>query len=191
MHGGPRPQPLLPSRSPATAVLVVLSDSHRTDGTGLVGAAADAVDEADAVLHAGDFTAEPVLDSLRELAPELHAVHGNRDDPAVTDRLPAETTFEYAGVTVAATHRHRSGATGLTLLGRQQGAELVVFGHSHRPSVEQTGEVTLLNPGSYADPRGARQAFATLRPSEAGLDGALVTVDGETFATFSVTPGEG
>lgn len=171
-------------------VLVVLSDTHRTDGTGLVGAAETAVADADAVIHAGDFTTEAVVDSFREATGDVafHAVHGNADTPEVTARLPTATTLEYAGVRIAVTHRDRSGATGLTMLGRQEGAALVVSGHSHRPSVEAGGEVTLLNPGSHADPRGAKQSFAVLRPDGGGLAGELRTVEGEQFAAFTVDP---
>jgi hypothetical protein len=33
---------------------------------------------------------------------------------------------------------------------------VVVFGHSHRPLVEDDGSLMLLNPGSACDPRSAR-----------------------------------
>ena len=173
-------------------MLVVLSDTHRTDGTGLVDAAEAAVADADVVVHAGDFTTEAVVDAIREAAgdAEVHAVHGNADSPAVTERLPTETTLEYAGVRIAVRHRSRSGTTGLTMFGRQQGADLVVFGHSHRPTVEEMDELTLLNPGSHADPRGAKQSFAVLEPDGAALRGELRTVDGDRFATFTVTAGQ-
>lgn len=171
---------------PAPSVLVVLSDTHATSDTELTGAAATAVDDADLVLHAGDFMTEAVLDSFRDVADEFRGVHGNNDDPGVTQRLPETTTFEYRGVQIAATHRSRSGTTGLTMLGRQQNVDLVVFGHSHRPTVEETDELTLLNPGSHAQPRGARQSFAVLEPTESGLEGRLVTVTGERFAEFGV-----
>ena len=167
-------------------MLVVLSDTHRTEGTGLVGAAADAVADADLVLHAGDFTTEAVLDAFHDAAADLRAVPGNRDGPAVTERLPEATTLSYAGVRIAATHRKRGGATGLAMFGRERGADLVVSGHTHRPVVDQEGSVTLLNPGSHADPRGAKQSFAVLEPTEEGLNGRLTTVDGETFDRFTV-----
>jgi len=172
-------------------VLVVLSDTHRTDGTGLVGAAAEAVADADAVVHAGDFTSEAVVESLREAAGDaaFTAVHGNADSPAVTERLPTETTVEYAVIRIALTHRNRSEATGLAIFGRQQGADLVVSGHTHRPSVEELEQLTLLNPGSHADPRGAKQSFAVLEPDGDALAGELRTVDGERFATFTVNTG--
>lgn len=167
-------------------MLVVLSDSHAADGTALVGAAAAAVDDADLVLHAGDFTTEAVLDAFYDTTAEFRAVHGNADSPAVTERLPEATTVEYGGVRVAVTHRRRGGATGLAMFGRERGADLVVSGHTHRPRVDDEGAVTLLNPGSHADPRGARQSFAVLEPKDGGLAGRLVTVDGETFGRFDV-----
>jgi hypothetical protein len=173
-------------------MLVVLSDTHRTDGTGLVGAAASAVAEADAVVHAGDFTSEAVLENLKNAAGDaaFTAVHGNADSPAVTERLPTETTVEYAGIRIALTHQNRSGATGLAMLGRQQGADLVISGHTHRPTVEELDHLTLLNPGSHADPRGARQSFAVLEPADDTLSGELRTVDGDRFARFTVSANE-
>jgi putative phosphoesterase len=167
-------------------MLVVLSDTHESTDSALVGAAADAVADADLVLHAGDFTTEAVLDAFHDAAGDLRAVYGNRDSDAVTERLPEATTLEYAGVRIAATHQKRGGATELAMFGRERGADLVVSGHSHRPTVDTEGSVTLLNPGSHADPRGARQSFALLEPQEGGLAGRLQTVDGETFGRFDV-----
>ena len=173
-------------------MLVVLSDTHQTDGTGLVGAPGEAVTDADAVVHAVDFTSEAVLENLRDAAGDASftAVHGNADSPAVTERLPTETTVEYAGIHIALTHGNPSGPTGLAMFGRQQGADLVISGHTHRPTVEELDHLTLLNPGSHADPRGARQSFAVLEPDGATLSGELRTVDGDRFATFTVTAGQ-
>ena len=167
-------------------MLVVLSDTHATETTRLVGAAADAVADAELVLHAGDFTTDAVLDAFHDVAADLRAVHGNRDSDAVTDRLPTATTLSYAGVRIAATHRRRGGTTGLAMFGRERGADLVVSGHTHQPLVDQEGAVTLLNPGSHADPRGARQSFAVLEPTDDGLSGRLETVDGTVFERFDV-----
>ena len=168
-------------------MLVVLADTHETQDPALVGAADAAVAEADLVLHAGDFTAAAVVDGFDDAAADFRAVSGNRDDEAVTERLPAATTLEYAGIRIAVTHQQRGGATGLAMFGRERGADLVVSGHSHRPRVDQEGSITLLNPGSHADPRGARQSFAVLEPQENGrLAGRLETVDGEVFKRFEV-----
>jgi predicted phosphodiesterase len=64
---------------------------------------------------------------------------------------------------------------------------VVLFGHSHRPTYDPSDEVVLLNPGSHAQPRGNRAAHAELeRRPAGGVEGRLVTVDGEVFESFVV-----
>lgn len=167
-------------------MLVVLSDTHRESGHGLSGPALDAVRSADRVVHSGDFTTEAVVDAFADEAARLEAVHGNVDEPAVRDRLPETRVFEYEGVRVAVAHRRDGGATGLALFGRAQGADLVISGHTHRPAVVEADDVVLLNPGSHADPRGHRAAFAELEPAEEGLAGRLREVDGTVIEPVSV-----
>lgn len=167
-------------------MLVVLSDTHGTDDPRLTPAVRDAVDDAELVVHAGDYSTEAVLDAFHDRAADFRGVYGNTDPVGVRDRLPPATTLEYEGVRIAVTHTRQGGHTGLTMFGREADAHLVVFGHSHRPTVDTGGDVTLLNPGSHADPRGNRQAFATLEPTESGLRGELRTVGGEVFETFTV-----
>jgi putative phosphoesterase len=168
------------------ADIAVLSDTHRESGTGLAGRAADAVADADAVIHAGDFTTAAVLDDVRDRAARLHAVHGNSDTDAVCERLPAARTVPVGGVTVALTHRRRGGATGLRLFGEERGAALVVSGHSHRPSVTGRDPV-LLDPGSHTSPRGGPPTHAELSVTDAGLEGHVRTRDGEIVESIAVS----
>lgn len=170
-------------------MLAVVSDTHGTDGHRLAGRTLRAVREADLVVHAGDFTTERVLDAFRDEAGRFLAVHGNRDDAAVRDRLPTARTVAYEGATLAVTHARRGGATALSMFGRQREADVVVSGHSHRPSFDASGPVSLLNPGSHANPRGARAAHAELEPVEGGLDGRLRTPDGDELGRFRVDMG--
>ncbi|MFB6127258.1 MAG: metallophosphoesterase [Halolamina sp.] len=166
-------------------MLVVCSDTHGRNGPGLDGRTAEAVADAELVIHAGDFTTAAVLDAFRERA-DVRAVHGNRDDAAVRDRLPSALTVEYAGVRFAVTHTRRGGPTALSLFGRERDADCVVFGHSHAPTVGEADGLTLLNPGSHADPRGNRAAHAELEPTADGLRGRLVAVSGEVFDRFEI-----
>jgi hypothetical protein len=169
-------------------MLVILSDTHGTDDARLRGRTRDAVRDADAVVHAGDFTTATVLDAFEDAAATLYAVHGNADDPAVRERLPDARTLTFGGVTVAVTHTRRGGSTALSLLGRERGADVVVFGHSHRPTVVSgAAGPLLLNPGSHAEPRGNRAAHAELRRSASGLEGRLVTPAGDLLESFAVT----
>lgn len=167
-------------------MLVVLSDTHGTEDHRLTGAAREAVVDAELVIHAGDFSTEAVLDAFHAVAADLRGVYGNTDSPAVRGRLPPATTLTFAGVGIAVTHTREGGHAGITMFGREREADLVVFGHSHRPMVDADGDVTLLNPGSHADPRGNRQSFAVLEPTDSGLSGRLVTVDGQEFDSFTV-----
>ena len=165
-------------------MLVVVSDTHGRDDHRLAGRTRDAVETAELVVHAGDFTTERVLDAFREVAASVRGVHGNRDEQGVRDRLPPALTLSYGGVRIAVTHRRRGGDTGLRMFGRERGAEVVAHGHTHQPRVTDAGAVTLLNPGSHASPRGAPPAHAELEAGENGLVGRLVTVDGDVLESF-------
>lgn len=167
-------------------MLVVVSDTHSTDGHRLRGRTLEAVREADVVVHVGDFMRESVLDDFVREASTFYGVYGNNDDDGVRERLPPARTVEYEGVRFAVVHTRRGGAQGLTLFGRERGADAVLFGHSHRPGFDASGPLPLLNPGSHAQPRGHRAAHAELRPRDGRLVGALVTPAGETFEEFEI-----
>ena len=169
-------------------MLTIVSDTHRTDGHGLRDRTLEAVREAELVIHAGDFNREPVLDAFEREASTFRAVYGNTDDAAVRERLPVERTVEYAGIRVAVTHTQRGGETALALFGRERDADVVVFGHTHRPTYVAGESVYLLNPGSHAQPRGNRAAHAELEVTCNGLSGRLVTPDGEVFERFLIEP---
>jgi putative phosphoesterase len=170
-------------------MLAVVSDTHSTDGHRLSGRTLEAVRDAEIVVHAGDFMRESVLDDFEREAPRLLGVTGNNDDAATRRRLPEARTLTFGGCTFAVTHTRRGGRTALSLFGRQRDADVVLFGHSHRPTYDPSEDVVLVNPGSHAQPRGNRAAHAEFEPNGNGLDGRLVTVDGEVFEEFAVEPG--
>ena len=167
-------------------MLTVVSDTHSTDGHRLSGRTLDAVREADLVVHAGDFMRESVLNAFEREADQLLGVTGNNDDAAIRRRLPGARTVTFAGYRFAVTHTRRGGSTALSLFGRERDADVVVFGHSHRPTYDPGGDVVLVNPGSHAQPRGNRAAHAEFEACEDGLAGRFVTVDGEVFESFVV-----
>ncbi|GAA0649586.1 metallophosphoesterase [Salarchaeum japonicum] len=167
-------------------MIAVVSDTHSETGHELAGRTRDAVEAAEVVLHAGDFTTEAALDAFHDAADRLHAVHGNADTPAVRDRLPDARTVELAGVRVAMTHTERGGDTGLAMFGRQRGADLVISGHTHRPRVADAGDVVLLNPGTHAEPRGHPVTHAELEPTDDGLRGKIKRQDGTVVEAFGV-----
>ena len=131
-----------------------------------------AVEEADVVLHAGDWVDVSLLDRLEERARRLVACYGNNDGPELRARLPLVATAELGGVRLAVVHETGQ-AQGRERRCAEQYADVdvLVFGHSHIPwdTVAGTG-LRLLNPGSPTDRR--RQPHCTFMTAVAA-DGAL------------------
>ena len=169
-------------------MLVVLGDTHRQSGHGLEGRTLEAVREADAVAHTGDFTTAAVHDAIAAEADRLHAVAGNNDEPALAGRLPSRAVFDAEGLTLAMVHGHEHSREALSVLGREVGADLVVFGHSHRPEFDAVGSLAILNPGSHAEPRWHRPAHAEITRQGDAVDGRLVGPDGTLVEAFTVGP---
>ena len=165
-------------------MLTVISDTHGTDGHRLTGRTLEAVRAADRVVHAGDFTTAAVLEAIEAEAASLTAVTGNNETRAVRSRLPAVATLEWAGLRFVVAHGHEHSETALGMLARQEDADVVVVGHSHRPEIADLDGRVLLNPGSYADPRRYRPAHAELTADPLRIE--LRSPDGETYE--SVTP---
>jgi putative phosphoesterase len=99
------------------------------------------------LIHAGDIGTAEVLDGLRALAP-VTAVRGNNDHGPWAGALPAAETFELGGLRVHLLHNLAE----LGLEPAEQGIGVVVAGHSHKPSTQESRGVLYLNPGS-AGPR--------------------------------------
>lgn len=165
-------------------MITVVSDTHGHETHRLNGRTLDAVREADLVLHAGDFTTESVLDAFETESARFAGVIGNSDTPALHERLPTTRTVEHRGVRITIAHGHEHSETSLSLLGRQENADLIVVGHSHRPEFRDMGKTAVLNPGSHADPRGYRPAHAEL--SLDPLRGRLVEPNGNVLREFII-----
>ncbi|USZ73398.1 metallophosphoesterase [Natronosalvus halobius] len=168
-------------------MLAIFSDTHSTGGHHLEGAALEAAREADAVVHAGDFTTVETLEAFRSLCPVFYPVHGNADNVTVTEQLPPVRIVDCEGIRIAVTHRRDGGDVGLAMFGRSREADVVVSGHTHRPSVVDAEGVLLLNPGSHAQPRGNRPGFATLERGKDGtVRGELREPDGTLLESFAL-----
>ena len=142
--------------------LLLISDTHLPARAKKLPAAVwDAVDQADVVIHAGDWVSVDLLDELESRARRLIGCWGNNDGPALRARLPEVARVELDGLSVAVVHE--TGAA----KGREQrceraypDVELLVFGHSHIPWDTTTPRgLRLLNPGSPTDRRS--QPFCT------------------------------
>lgn len=135
--------------------LIILSDTHGL----LRPAVLELLRSADAILHAGDINSQAVVDKLASFAP-LYVVRGNNDrgnnDKDWAAAIPYDLTVTLYGVRFYMVHNKKDVPADLT------GADVVVFGHSHKYSEEQRGDVLWLNPGSCG-PRRFHQEITLMR----------------------------
>jgi hypothetical protein len=113
------------------------------------------LEEADLILHAGDFVTAAVLEELREFAP-VEGVVGNMDEPELRALLPERRVVEVAGTRIGIVHVPGPAVgRGERLVSAFPDCGAVVYGHTHMPEVARVGEVWILNPGSPTERRGA------------------------------------
>ncbi len=130
------------------------------------------------ILHAGDVGPPDLLIELGALAP-VTAVYGNTDGLALRNRLPDTVSLELDGVRVVLLHGDQFGSpTPEGLAAAHPAADLVVYGHTHRPLLQQVESVTVLNPGS-AGPRRFKipPTVALLEVQEGRLTSRMVELE--------------
>jgi putative phosphoesterase len=104
--------------------------------------------EVDHILHAGDIGPASLVTELESIAP-VTAVYGNTDGLELRDRLPQVATIELDGFEVVVTHGDQFGSPTPELVQAAfPTAEIIVFGHTHRPLLTLVDTVvTVMNPG--------------------------------------------
>lgn len=100
------------------------------------------------IIHAGDIGSQAVLDELRDLAPVV-AIRGNIDRAPWAHALPETEVIEINDALIYVLHNIQE----LDLDPRAAGFKVVIFGHSHKPSIKHREDVLYLNPGSIGPRR--------------------------------------
>ena len=109
-----------------------------------------ALEGVELILHAGDVGGLGLLVELGAIAP-VHAVYGNTDTPG-DPNLRAEVVLDVGGLTVHVSHGHELGSPTPERLLERYSADVIVFGHTHKPLVVRAGSRLVVNPGA-AGPR--------------------------------------
>lgn len=105
------------------------------------------LESCDHIVHAGDICDPRILEALARIAP-VTAVRGNNDVGPWALALPEVAQVRIDAITILVVHDLGT----LDDRATTAGAHVVVSGHSHRPRIQQRGEVLYVNPGS-AGPR--------------------------------------
>ena len=157
----------------------ILSDSH--DNLVRVREAVRLFNDAacDLVIHAGDFVAPFTVEELRNLRAPVKAVFGNCDGEraglakafaGLGEVREAPLEFRHAGRRFLVSHL--DGPVGRYPAART--CDVIVFGHTHRPSAEFRDGVLLVNPGEAGGWLRGKSTVALLDP--AALKAEIITL---------------
>ena len=129
----------------------------------------------DRILHAGDIGSLEILTELEAVAP-VTAVTGNTDGFELRARLPEVAELECAGCILVVVHGDQFGSPAPPVLrATYPDADIIVYGHTHRPMVDRAEGRLVVNPGA-AGPRrfDLQPSVGILTLSAAGVEIEIV-----------------
>lgn len=149
--------------------VLIVSDTHGREQN--LAEALEQTGPIDQLIHLGDV--EGGAEHIRELAGDAPAaiIAGNND---FFCDLPNERIFTLGGHRIFMTHGHgyfvHSGTLYLKREARKKGPDIVMFGHTHKPYMEEDNELLVLNPGSLSLPRqeGHRPTYIVMEIADDG-----------------------
>lgn len=149
----------------------LISDTHGLLRPGVH----DALVGVQLILHAGDVVGDEILDELALIAP-IRAVFGNCDFPD-DPRLTRSIELEIGGVRIHVSHGHELGVPTPELLLARYEADVIVYGHTHKPLVQRVGDRLVVNPGA-AGPKRFRlePSVGILELSPEGVQAIIVSL---------------
>lgn len=149
--------------------ILIVSDSHGSDRY-LRKAIENMGGHIDLMIHLGDSEVNPEQISRLVSCP-VEMVRGNSDG---ISKLPMSKLIDIGEHRALLTHGHqyggRFGIPRMRETAKENGADIVMFGHIHEPVVEQEDGITVLNPGSISRPRqdGHRPTYLVMTIEEDG-----------------------
>lgn len=133
--------------------ILVISDTHGdTDGAETV---IRRNPDVDLVIHLGDYfrDAQKLAASFPEI--KFEYIYGNSD--FMIGDIPAEKCLEIENKRIFITHGHRYSVkwdySRLQAKAVEEKADILLFGHTHKPCIIEENGYRLVNPGSTSDPR--------------------------------------
>ncbi len=131
--------------------ILIVSDTHGYES--YLYRALEREGDVDLLIHLGDVEGRD--DEIRMVTGcRCIFISGNND---FFSALPLEKTIKIGPYRAYLTHGHRyrtySGIADLVQAGIDHEADIVLFGHTHRPVIEKEEGVLVMNPGSLTYPR--------------------------------------
>lgn len=126
--------------------------------------------DVDHILHAGDIGSLDLLTELEALAP-VTAVYGNTDGFEVRARVPEIVNLQFEGLDFLLIHGDQMGRpTPDNLHAAYPEAEVIIYGHTHRPLLTTIDlVVTVMNPGGAGARRFSLPPSVGIMELESGI----------------------
>lgn len=162
--------------------IIAISDTHIKFGSitdHLPGDLIDLLKKADLVIHAGDFVRKKIYDEFAGLN-MLEAVHGNMDDLELKKLLPERRVIELEGIKIGIIHQAAlaiQDTIGARYMAKEMGVNVLVFGHIHRPVIENA-DVLIACPGSPTAPRMSEPGAIELEINDGKIAGKILAFEG-------------
>lgn len=131
--------------------IAVISDTHRIKK--YIELSKEYIGGCDVLIHLGDDS-EDLKELAKDFKGEVYGVRGNCD---YISKYPKEQLLVIGKKRVFITHGHfygvKDGMMNIICKGLEVGADIILFGHTHIPMIEEYKGLLLMNPGSVSLPK--------------------------------------
>lgn len=134
--------------------IAVLADTHiPASSSRLPDSLIKQIKGVDLIVHAGDLTELSVLEELNKIA-KTEAVSGNMDSHRVRRALPDKKILELSKFRIGLIHGWGPPNNVINYIRADFSGErldCIIYGHTHRPSIDDIDNTIYFNPGSPTD----------------------------------------
>ncbi|TYS18780.1 metallophosphoesterase family protein [Rossellomorea vietnamensis] len=135
--------------------IVVVSDTHMPNrGRGLPAPLKMELNNADLIIHGGDWNSIEVFEMLKGYA-KVEGVYGNTDNQEIRSLFPRKQVLKAGKFLIGVVHGDgKNKTTEKRVLDEfEDKPDIIIFGHSHIPYLRFDQGTLLFNPGSATDKR--------------------------------------
>lgn len=130
----------------------------------------------DMIIHAGDGYKDLVKVNSK-YQKRIECVRGNND---FSLEVPTENVISLEGVKIFLTHGDRYGVyfgiDRLCYKGMEEEANIIIYGHTHKQSLDYENGIWILNPGSTSLPRASAPGYAIMDIKDGDINIEMFTI---------------
>ena len=144
----------------------VVSDTHCINK--YIQLAAEKIKNVDILIHLGDNSSD-IEQFKKVFNGEIYVVDGNCD---YRGEYPKELIIDVNSKKIFLTHGDlygvKSGLNNIFYKGKELGADIVLYGHSHIEGIERVEDILIMNPGSTSIPKGKGHSIGFIEIDDSG-----------------------